>query len=99
MKRRMASAKLPRYSIRPGWLRPGKPTDFDKAIQDLCSQRERLKQIVKTLEGLQRAWGGEIPAVPKRDSRRGRKFMGIAERQEVSTRMKRYWAGRRSAQH
>jgi hypothetical protein len=31
-----------------------------------------------------------------RKSRRGRKFMGAEEREVVSSRMKKYWAGRRA---
>jgi hypothetical protein len=30
--------------------------------------------------------------------RRGRKSMGLEERQQVSERMKKYWAGRRQSQ-
>ena len=67
--------------------------DLYKAIQDLYAEKEKLERVIASLEELQRT-AGAVPAVPK-TSRRGRKSMSPAEREEVSERMKRYWAGRR----
>jgi len=50
--------------------------------------------VIASLEELQRT-AGALPVLPKGMQRRGRKSMDAAERQEVSERMKRYWAGRR----
>jgi hypothetical protein len=68
--------------------------DLEKAIQELRSEKERLERVIASLEELQRS-AGVIPAPNERIRRRGRKFMGPQERQEVSQRMKKYWAARR----
>ena len=68
--------------------------DLYKAIQELYAEKEKLERVIASLEELQRS-AGSLP-VPGRDGRRrGRKSMGLKERQEVSERMKRYWANRR----
>jgi len=41
---------------------------------------------------------GAVPALTQSVKRRGRKFMDPEERQEVSNRMKKYWAARRKEQ-
>jgi hypothetical protein len=69
--------------------------DLYKAIQDLYAEKEKLERVIASLEDLQRAAGGGIPPAPGGGKRRGRKSMGADERQEVSDRMKRYWASRR----
>jgi hypothetical protein len=71
--------------------------DLYKAIQDLYAEKEKLERVIASLEDLQRAAGGGIPPPPGRGKRRGRKSMGSDERQEVSERMKKYWAGRRKS--
>jgi hypothetical protein len=68
--------------------------DLYKAIQDLYAEKEKLERVIASLEELQRN-AGSVPVLPKGMQRRGRKSMNAAERQEVSERMKRYWAGRR----
>jgi hypothetical protein len=68
--------------------------DLYKAIRDLYAEKERLERVIASLEELQRK-ASEAPEVVGRDHRRGRKSMGARERQEVSERMKRYWAARR----
>ena len=65
-----------------------------KAIQELYAEKERLERVIASLEELQRS-AGAVPAVSKVAKRRGRKFMDPKERQEVSDRMKKYWAARR----
>lgn len=69
--------------------------DLYKAIQDLYAEKEKLERVIASLEELQRAAGGGIPPQPHSGKRRGRKSMGAEERQEVSERMKKYWAKRR----
>jgi len=71
--------------------------DLYKAIQDLYAEKEKLERVIASLEELQRT-AGTVPAIAK-TSRRGRKSMSPAEREEVSERMKRYWAGRRGQKH
>jgi hypothetical protein len=72
--------------------------DLYKAIQELYAEKEKLERVIASLEELQRA-AGSIPSSPPRGGRRrGRKSMGTKERQEVSERMKKYWASRRKRQ-
>ena len=68
--------------------------DLYKAIQELYAEKERLERVIASLEELQRS-AGVIPALSENVKRRGRKFMEPQERQEVSDRMKKYWADRR----
>ncbi|HLI85600.1 MAG TPA: hypothetical protein VKV17_16920 [Bryobacteraceae bacterium] len=69
--------------------------DLYKAIRELYSEKEKLERVIASLEELQRTAGG---AGPRLDGvrRRGRKSMNAKERQEVSERMKKYWASRRN---
>jgi len=69
--------------------------DLYKAIQELYAEKEKLERVIASLEELQRT-GGSIPPLPKPAKRRGRKSMSPTERQQVSERMRKYWAGRRS---
>jgi hypothetical protein len=68
--------------------------DLYKAIRDLYAEKEKLERVIASLEELQRTAGGKGPLLDGA-KRRGRKSMNSRERQEVSERMKRYWAGRR----
>lgn len=68
--------------------------DLYKAIQELYEEKERLERVIASLEELQRTAGVALEQ-PKPPRRRGRKSMTSAERQEVSERMKQYWADRR----
>jgi hypothetical protein len=72
--------------------------DLYKAIQDLYAEKEKLERVIASLEELQRTAGaGPLLAVGAK--RRGRKSMSAKEREEVSERMKRYWAARRKKSH
>ena len=64
--------------------------DLPKIIQDLLEDKAKLELVIASLEDLQR---NAIPVseLPKA-KRKGRKPMPPQERQEVSERMKRYWA-------
>ena len=65
--------------------------DIESIIQELRAERDRLEGIINALERLHGA--EDAVATPKR---RGRKFMDKQGRKEVSERMKRYWADRRT---
>jgi DNA-binding transcriptional MerR regulator len=65
--------------------------DLQKIIRELMKEKERIDAAIQTLERLQ----AEAPTLAGK-SRRGRKGMGLAERAEVSQRMKRYWEQRRA---
>jgi hypothetical protein len=64
--------------------------DLSDALAKLYAEKESLIRAITALEGLQN--GAQAPR-----SRRGRKSMNPDERQEVSARMKKYWASRRMA--
>jgi hypothetical protein len=63
--------------------------DLYKAIRELREELEKLNEVIASLEQFQRT--GTPPTPP----RRGRKSMPKEERNLVSERMKKYWAGRR----
>jgi hypothetical protein len=65
--------------------------DLNQTIAELRAQRDKLESVINELVHLKDGIG-------KMGSKRGRKFMGEAERREVSARMKSYWASRRKAQ-
>jgi hypothetical protein len=67
--------------------------DLYRIIFELVQERNRLQKIIESLENAGRA--GHPPVQRKR---RGRKTMDRAAREEVSERMKRYWAKRRAAE-
>jgi hypothetical protein len=72
--------------------------DLYKAIQDLYAEKEKLERVIASLEELQRTAGAVPVLPPKATKRRGRKSMSSSERQEVSERMRKYWAARRKDQ-
>jgi hypothetical protein len=72
--------------------------DLYNAIQQLYAEKERLERVIASLEELQRSAGAVPVLTQKTIQRRGRKFMDPKERQEVSDRMKKYWAARRKEQ-
>ena len=80
------------------WQIPILAMDLSKTIQDLYAEKDKLERVIASLEELQRAADANSP-VMGRAKRRGRKSMGSEERQEVSERMKKYWAGRRGSKH
>ena len=64
----------------------------NKLITELNFAIEKLKRMVGRLE--------KLHGIPETDtpSRSGRKSMGDEERQQVSARMKKYWADRKRRQ-
>ena len=69
-------------------------TDLDETIRYLKSEKGKLEHAIASLEALKRGVLGKVALATTR-KRQGRKSMGAAEREEVSRRMKRYWANRR----
>ena len=72
--------------------------DLYKAIQDLYAEKEKLERVIASLEELQRTAGSVPVLFAKPAKRRGRKSMSSEERQEVSERMRKYWATRRKGE-
>ncbi|MDQ6663333.1 MAG: hypothetical protein M3Z23_02950 [Acidobacteriota bacterium] len=66
--------------------------DLNKVIRDLYEEKKRLDQIISSLEQIQSM---EVEDPNRTERRRGRKSMDPQARQEVSDRMKMYWALRR----
>jgi hypothetical protein len=66
--------------------------DLQKAIRDLYDEKARIDGVIASLEQYLRTNGTVVVAKRKR----GRKSMGPEERQEVSARMRSYWASRRT---
>ena len=69
--------------------------DLRKTIAELYAEKTRLDQVIASLEQLE---AGFTPLAVM-TQRRGRKFMSPQERQQVSERMRKYWAGRKAAEH
>jgi len=67
--------------------------DLYEAIRKLYQERKRLDHAIKELEKLRA--GDCLPPAEPSATRRGRHSMGRAERQQVSRRMRKYWADRR----
>jgi hypothetical protein len=68
--------------------------DLRKTIAQLYEEKMRLDKVIAALEQLD-----EVPfPMPTISHRRGRKFMSPQERRQVSERMRRYWAERKSAE-
>lgn len=66
--------------------------DVHEIIIELRTERKRLDEIIQTLERLT-----ADETISDEPRRRGRKSMDLQSRQEVSKRMKRYWAQRRKS--
>jgi len=67
--------------------------DLFEAIQKLYSEKESLLRAISALETLQASDTKGTVEIGR--TKRGRKSMDPEERQEVSLRMKKYWASRR----
>ena len=65
--------------------------DLIRTIAELRGEKAKLDRVIAALEELQAATA--VRALLR--SRRGRKSMSAEERQEVSARMKKYWARER----
>ena len=64
-----------------------------ETLRELHAEKERIIRVIQTLETL----CAEGQSTLKAASKRGRKFMAAEERRQVSERMRKYWATRRSA--
>ena len=72
--------------------------DLSETIRQLEDEKQRIELAIAELKQLHNGNGdgrGVMANDSGRKSNRGRKSMGSDERQEVSLRMKRYWASRR----
>ena len=68
--------------------------DLYRIIRELVLERDRLQKIIDSLEEMKHGRPSEIRLDGVK--RRGRKSMDRAARQQVSERMKRYWAERKA---
>ncbi len=68
--------------------------DLSQTISDLYAQKERLDCIIAELESLARS--RSVNAISTGNPRRGRKSVGIEERQRISERMRAHWAAKRA---
>lgn len=67
--------------------------DLELILKQLYEERELLSEAIRTIEEMVASSGEYAKPGAKR---RGRKHMPPEERQEVSRRMKKYWAARRN---
>ena len=67
-------------------------TDLYRIIRELVDERNKLDRIIASIEQMILSGETSEPTL----QRRGRKSMDSAARKQVSERMKRYWAKRRS---
>ena len=68
--------------------------ELDILIRKLTDERSKFDAVIASLEQLRKAVSETEKKLGKK---RGRKFMDEQGRKEVSERMKKYWAARRSA--
>ena len=64
-----------------------------RIIRELLQERDRLQRIIDSLEQVEPSSKAQVRTDGKR---RGRKSMDRAAREQVSERMKRYWAQRKA---
>jgi hypothetical protein len=69
--------------------------DFENLIKKLQKERSALDEIITSLVEMRSSLMEARAAAVKK--RRGRKSMGMEERQVVAERMKKYWAMKRQA--
>jgi hypothetical protein len=67
------------------------PLDLKETIRKLRVDLELIETAIVSLEAAQAAHSGSAQI------KRGRKSVGATEREDVSARMKKYWASRRAA--
>lgn len=67
--------------------------DLYKIIRELYEERNRLDEVIRSLEALVES--GEGNGSSETPKRRGRRGMSQEERLEVSRRMRKYWEARR----
>ena len=79
-----------------GFLNPPATPNMDlyRIIRELVLERDRLQRIIDSLEEMKH--DSPLPEQRERVKRRGRKSMDRAAREEVSRRMKKYWAQRKA---
>ena len=70
--------------------------DLSSTLRDLYAEKERIEQVIASLEAIQDGSPASVPTAKL--SKRGRKSMGPEERRTVSERMRKYWENRRHGQ-
>jgi hypothetical protein len=70
--------------------------NLDDILRELREEKARINAVIEELSVLQNSHVDYERVFPKPKSRRGRKSMSKAERQEVSVRMRNYWGQRRA---
>jgi hypothetical protein len=65
--------------------------DIAKVLEGLYARRATIDRAIAELQSMLDSPGYAVPEI----RRRGRLGMGSAEREQVSKRMKKYWASRR----
>ena len=68
--------------------------NINRVIRDLYEEKKRLDHVIASLEEVQKTAVAKQDQTPRK--KRGRKSMDDQARQEVSERMKKYWAARRA---
>jgi hypothetical protein len=76
-----------------GFIGANEFMDVYRIIRELVQERDRLQRIIESLEEMRPNGRAQVRSEGKR---RGRKSMDHAAREEVSERMKRYWAQRKA---
>ena len=72
--------------------------DLYKTIRELYEEKQRLDQVIRSLEVLLERGQTEVSETEPLPKRRGRKSMAPKERKQVAERMKKYWEDRRKNQ-
>jgi hypothetical protein len=73
--------------------------DLQATIRELRAELEEIDRAIAALEGLGEVAADESARAGKPGRKRGRKGMSAEERQQVSERVKRYWAQRRGQEN
>jgi hypothetical protein len=70
--------------------------NLHKMLHELHEDKQRLEQVISLLEELRENPVEGQSSTGQNGQKRGRKSMAAEERNEVSARMKKYWATRRN---
>jgi hypothetical protein len=83
-----------RISPVPQQAQDNESMNLMETLRELHAEKEKIVRAIEALETLCAERQGTLSAA----SKRGRKFMPVEERRQVSERMRGYWAKRRSSQ-
>jgi hypothetical protein len=79
--------RLPLAILSPWRLTHGNQMKLNSFLAQLCIERDQLDKVIQAIQTMQSQGPGKS---------RGRKSMGEAERKAVCSRMRKYWASRRT---